>query len=60
MNTDLFGRPFVDPFKSDQLPLFHEPISVKRPDPVRIGSKSANDPKNTLPLPLSGQKADAT
>lgn len=32
MKTDLFGRPYVDPQRAAQIPLFHEPVKVETPD----------------------------
>lgn len=47
MQTDLFGNSFVEPMKGKQIPMFHEPVNIERPDnrpqvDKKIAAKFAN------------------
>jgi hypothetical protein len=49
-NIDLFGRKVINRQGGEQMRLFHEPITISRPTPERIGSKNATDPRHTSPM----------
>lgn len=48
--TDLYGNTIYEPIKGRQMDLFHLPLDIRPSEPERVGSRSATNPENTLPM----------